>query len=81
MSFSIAVNAVLQFVPLPFLLKWFGHLDIKNALLYLQILSQDTGGFYEEPDFDYIHFLDFIFVITFSLYLIMNKVINTTPRR
>ena len=48
---SFAVNAVLQRVPLPILQKWLGHSDIKNTMVYLQILSQDTRDFYEALEF------------------------------
>jgi integrase len=48
---SFAVNAVLQRVPLPILQKWLGHSDIKNTMVYLQILSQDTRDFYEGLEF------------------------------
>jgi len=48
---SFSVNAVLQRVPLPILQKWLGHSDIKNTMVYLQILSQDTRDFYEALEF------------------------------
>ncbi len=48
---SFSVNAVLQRVPLPILQKWLGHSDIKNTMVYLQILSQDTRDFYEAIEF------------------------------
>ena len=48
---SFSVNAVLKRVPLPILQKWLGHLDIKNTMVYLQILSQDTRDFYEALEF------------------------------
>jgi len=48
---SFAVNAVLQRVPLPILQKWMGHSDIKNTMVYLHILSQDTRDFYEALEF------------------------------
>jgi len=31
--------------------KWLGHSDIKNTMVYLQILSQDTRDFYEALEF------------------------------
>ncbi|MDA2919064.1 tyrosine-type recombinase/integrase [Desulfobacterota bacterium AH_259_B03_O07] len=48
---SFAVNSVLQRVPLPILQKWMGHSDIKNTMVYLNILSQDTRDFYEALEF------------------------------
>lgn len=48
---SFAVNAMLQRVPLPFLLKWLGHSDIKNTMVYLRILSKDTRDFYDRLEF------------------------------
>ena len=48
---SFSVNAVLQRVPVPILQKWLGHSDIKNTMVYLQILSQDTRDFYEALEF------------------------------
>jgi len=48
---SFSVNAVLQRVPLPILQRWLGHSDIKNTMVYLQILSQDTRDFYEALEF------------------------------
>ena len=48
---SFSVNAVLQRVPLPILQKWLGHSDIKNTMVYLQILSQDTRDFYDALEF------------------------------
>ncbi len=50
-SAILSVNAVLQRVPLPILQKWLGHSDIKNTMVYLQILSQDTRDFYEALEF------------------------------
>ena len=38
-------------VPLPILQRWLGHSDIKNTMVYLQILSQDTRDFYEALEF------------------------------
>ncbi|MEE8059924.1 MAG: tyrosine-type recombinase/integrase, partial [Pseudomonadales bacterium] len=48
---SFSVNAVLQRVPLPILQKWLGHSDIKNTMVYIQILNQDTRDFYEALEF------------------------------
>ena len=48
---SFSVNAVLQRVPIPISQKWLGHTDIKNSMVYLRILSQDTWDFYEALEF------------------------------
>ena len=45
---SFAVHCVLNNVPLIVLNSWLGHADIRNTLIYAQIVARDTREFYEQ---------------------------------
>jgi len=48
---SFAINCILQRVPLQVLKKWLGHSDIKNVMIYSQILAEDTRDFMKDLEF------------------------------
>lgn len=44
---SFAVFAVLSGVPILVIKSWLGHSNIQNTLIYMQVMGNDTRGFYE----------------------------------
>ncbi|MCL5062664.1 MAG: tyrosine-type recombinase/integrase [Nitrospiraceae bacterium] len=43
--------AVLSGMPILVIKNWLGHSNIQNTLIYMQVLGNDTRGFYEGLNF------------------------------
>jgi site-specific recombinase XerD len=48
---SFAVFSVLSDVPIIVIKNWLGHSNIQSTLIYMQVLGNDTRGFYEGLQF------------------------------